>query len=332
VSRFAIATVIPQALKEQAHEAIWRPSMVIYSPIESGPIEAEIINRLRGIARYVVFTETAKEIVVDGIARAQEQCGPIDFPVPEIIPHGVDTALFRPIVSLPSDANAARKVTRQRLSLDDSEHADAFIVLNANRNLPKKRMDITIEGFAKFAKNKPANVKLYLHTQIEDQGWNVVILCRRHDVLDRLILSTGDDGPPGVSGEKLNLIYNACDVGINTSMNEGWGLVSFEHAAARRAQIVPGNPCLKALWQNSALVLDPIATQTNLGTHSHAYPVSADDLCAALERLYTDARFRAEMAERAFQHATQERYAWSTISAQWSRPFQEVSLLSPSKR
>ena len=42
-----------------------------------------------------------------------------------------------------------------------------------------------------------------------------------------------------VDDRELNLLYNACDVGITTSMGEGWGLVSFEHGAAGAAQIVP---------------------------------------------------------------------------------------------
>jgi D-inositol-3-phosphate glycosyltransferase len=47
---------------------------------------------------------------------------------------------------------------------------------------------------------------------------------------------------------ELNLLYNACDVGINTSMGEGWGLVSFEHGATGGAQIVPEHTACAELW------------------------------------------------------------------------------------
>jgi len=43
----------------------------------------------------------------------------------------------------------------------------------------------------------------------------------------------------GLDDRELNLLYNACDVGLNTASSEGWGMVSFEHAATGAAQIVP---------------------------------------------------------------------------------------------
>ncbi len=120
------------------------------------------------------------------------------------------------------------------MKLDDPEHRDAFIVLNANRNMPRKRIDLTIQGFAEFARDKPANVKLYLHMATQDTGWNVIALARRHGIYDRLIMTRADNVAPDFSDEQLNLLYNACDVGITTTTGEGWGMVTFEHGPRGR--------------------------------------------------------------------------------------------------
>ena len=96
-------------------------------------------------------------------------------------------------------------------------------MLNANRNQPRKRIEITMQGFALFAENKPDNVKLYLHMGSEDMGWNLMSLARRYDIEGRLIISNTSKETPTDSVKRLNMIYNACEVGINTSLGEGWG-------------------------------------------------------------------------------------------------------------
>src|SRR5205823_13314929 len=101
------------------------------------------------------------------------------FPPLEVIPHGVDTHRFFPL----SDDDVGRRVeARRAMKLNDPEHRDAFIVLNANRNMPRKRIDLTMQGFAEFAKDKPTNVKLYLHMALQDTGWNVIALAKRYGI------------------------------------------------------------------------------------------------------------------------------------------------------
>jgi hypothetical protein len=65
-----------------------------------------------------------------------------------------------------------------------------------------------------------------------------------------------------VSDRELNLLYNACDVGINTSMGEGWGLVSFEHGAAGAAQVFPDHTACTELWSGRAELIPPARSYT----------------------------------------------------------------------
>ena len=61
-----------------------------------------------------------------------------------------------------------RAVRRQLFAgrADAHELEEAFIVLNANRPWRESGSISTIEGFARFARGKPGNVRLYLHHAI----------------------------------------------------------------------------------------------------------------------------------------------------------------------
>ena len=69
----------------------------------------------------------------------------------------------------------------------------------------------------------------------------------------------------------LNTIYNCADVGVNTCKGEGWGLVNFEHAACRVAQVVPGHTSCKEIFEGyGRLIKCPhIDTETNYGRDHH---------------------------------------------------------------
>jgi glycosyltransferase involved in cell wall biosynthesis len=211
---------------------------------------------------------------------------------------------------------AGRAEVRHRAYRSD-EFRDAFLVLNANRNQPRKRIDLTLAGFALFAQGKPANVRLHLHMGLEDLGWDLPTLAERHGVAERLIFSTRSRRMPGVGEDELNLIYNACDVGLNTATSEGWGLVSFEHAATGAAQIVPDHSVLGELWRGRAEMLPPSLTLVDPTTQGEESFVAPEAVAAALERLYADRGHLDALSRAAYAHATRDAYRWPAISARW---------------
>ena len=83
----------------------------------------------------------------------------------------------------------------------------------------------------------------------------------------------------------LNLIYNATDVGLSTSMGEGWGFVPMEHAAAGVAQILPRHSALAEIWRGSAEFIEPVERFAPPGAPLAWQVVGADDVAAALRRL-----------------------------------------------
>ena len=191
------------------------PNIVIYSPVESGSISPELIQQMAGVARYVAFTNYGRSEIEAALGQLRARGDEIDFSAIDVIPHGVDSDTFQPLQG--DDRGATRARAREEIGILEPGRPDDFIVLNANRNMPRKRIDLTLEGFARFAADKPMSVRLYLHMATEDTGWNVLILARRYGIEDRLIMTRADNVRPTLSDQQLNVLYNACDGALSRS-------------------------------------------------------------------------------------------------------------------
>jgi glycosyltransferase involved in cell wall biosynthesis len=249
-----------------------------------------------------------------------------------VIPHGVTSDQFKP-----GDKIKARK----KLGIKE----DAFIVFNGNRNQFRKRIDITIDAFADFAVDKP-DAYLYLHMGTKDQGWNVMSVFAREmykrelDPNGRIIMTANTSNPPSVSVDLLETIYQAADVGVNTCKGEGWGLVSFEHAACRVAQVVPDHTSCKEIFEGYGKLIrcDHVDVDTNFAREMPC--PSSTHLTEILNELYEDREKLNAVAELCYLRATDKQFSWDTIAAQFDGVFQEVlnpvlepeALIEPKKK
>ena len=111
-------------------------------------------------------------------------------------------------------------------------------------------------------------------------------MARRLGIEDRLILTSTAPQLPSEPEDKLNLIYNVGDVGIITSIGEGWGLVSFESAATGAAQIVPRHTSCAELWEGHAEMMEPAFSLTPERILLDGWFVTEVAVADALERLY----------------------------------------------
>ena len=264
---------------------------------------AETANDWDGIVSYTEFG--AHEFIKGGINK----------PV-AVIPHGVTTGQFYPI---------DKKKAREELGLKE----DDFIVFNGNRNQFRKRMDITIAAFAKFAVDKP-NTQLYLHMGQKDQGWEIMNIFAREmkknglEANNRIILTANTNDPPNVEVEMLNTIYNVADVGVNTCKGEGWGLVSFEHAACKVAQVVPNHTSCKEIFEGYAPLIrcDHIDVDTNYGREMPC--PSTEHLVEILNGLYESKEKRDAVAELCYERVTDKQFSWDTIASQFAGLFEDT--------
>jgi len=246
--------------------------------------------------------------------------GGITKPV-TVIPHGVTPGQFYPV---------DKAEARQRLGLKQ----DSYIVFNGNRNQFRKRIDITIKAFADFAVDRP-EAMLYLHMGLKDQGWDIMEVFAREmtrvgiDPNGRIIMTSNQANPPNVSVEMLNDIYNACDVGVNTCKGEGWGLVNFEHAACRVAQIVPDHTSCREIFEGYGQLIrcDHVDVDTN---YSREMPCpSAEHLTELLDYLYENPDIEKEVAEACYKRVTDPQFSWDTVASQFGGVFEEVLSQGP---
>lgn len=241
--------------------------------------------------------------------------GGIQKPI-AVIPHGVTPGQFYP---------KSKAEARKRLGLSD----DIFIVFNGNRNQFRKRIDITISAFAKFAKDRP-DTQLYLHMGLKDQGWDIMQVFGREmtkqglDPNGRIIMTTNTNSPPNVEVDLLNDIYNAVDIGVNTCKGEGWGLVNFEHAACRVAQVVPDHTSCKEIFEGYGKLIrcDHVDVDVNM---AREMPCPSDDhLAEIFTELYEDRNELNRVAEACYQRATDAQFSWDTVASQFGGIFEDV--------
>ncbi|NNB88210.1 glycosyltransferase family 1 protein [Corallococcus exiguus] len=295
-----------------------RHRLVAYCPVDSGPLSAGFLAGLQGVHRLVAYTAFGQGELS---AAASRLSTPPTWPRVDIIPHGIDTSVFHPLAPMGGSLVASRRASRAAL-FGTNELDDAFIVLNANRNQPRKLIDLTVRGFAAFAQGRP-DARLYLHMGTEDVGWDVRGLAERFGITDRVIISTDQRFAPRLSLAQLNHVYNACDVGVNTSSSEGWGLVAFEHAATGAAQVVPGHTAPGELWAGSAELLDVALTLCQPRILTDAHVPSVESLTAALTRLYEDRAHLEARSRAAHALATRPTFRWDTIALAWARLFED---------
>ena len=158
-------------------------------------------------------------------------------------PHGFDENIYYPI-----DMNIARIYFN--LNFDD------FLVLNLNRNQPRKRWDISIIAWAEFVEkhyninvlnnntneNTSRNIKLVIGTNING-FWDLVDIFQNEIKFRNVPWEYAKktlhpiEMPQQLSDREINILYNACDIGLNTADGEGFGLCGFEGAALGKAQI-----------------------------------------------------------------------------------------------
>lgn len=277
-----------------------------YYPMDSYEWYGALLDTMHDWDVAVCYTEFgAQETINAGYQR----------PV-TVVPHGVTAGQFYPTNKLEA---------RKQLGLEP----DDFIVFNGNRNQFRKRMDITISAFAKFAIDRP-NTKLYMHMGLKDQGWDIMSLFAREmmrqglDPNNRIIMTSPTEHPPSVPVELLNTIYNVADVGVNTCKGEGWGLVNFEHAACRVAQVVPDHTSCKEIFEGAGLLIRSLHADvdTNFG---RIMPCPDDNhLAELLGQLYDDRELLDKTAQACYERATDSCFAWDTVAAQFDDVFQEA--------
>ena len=206
--------------------------------------------------------------------------------------HGVDRNLYFPI----PDAKEQLGVGKD------------FIVGNINSNTYRKRLDLLLEGFAKFAKGK-SDVKCLIHANNPDIAYDLPILAKDFGIMDKVILSTDK-----LTVDKLNVLYNVMDVNTNTALGEGFGLSLIEGAACGVPILCTDNGNLRDIWGKNADYIEIERSEYVAGSKFKGDVISTDDFAKKLNNFYEDRSYLSERKENIFEAGKDPKFDWSTVA------------------
>lgn len=300
--------VVLNALKESGKKV---PPVVMYFPIDAGPHDPEWYENMDMVKYAVTYTEYAKREVLAALGdKGQEKV--------IVIPHGIDGDRFKKI-----DKTKA-EIRKEIFGNDDYD--TAFIFLNANRNQNRKRLELTMEAFSIFVKKyDPDRACLYMHCgNTDDSHVDVLKLAKRLGISGRLIMTTTNRGLPNSSDTELNRMYNACDVGVNTSMGEGWGLPNTEHAKIGAPQLVTNHSANTELYLGVSPLVKASAPFLFNQSMTIGWLTDVEDLAEKMNLLYSNQDVYDKYSKACYDKFNSKEYTWEYIAKLWQDVFDSI--------
>jgi glycosyltransferase involved in cell wall biosynthesis len=275
-----------------------------YYPTDGGPLKPEWLKTLNSLDAQICYSHYAESVVTQSNNGRPENL--------EMLYHGVDTSVFFPV---------NQSVARAQLGIPPED----FIVGMVARNQPRKRFDLMMQGFARFAKDKE-NVRLYLHTGLQDIGFDIVNLQIQLGLENKLILTPGITPNQGVPDDELNMIYNSMDVHALISLGDGFGLPVAESMATGTPQVVSGHSCLQELVEDHGgyIVKNAAWIMNSGGMNTWGGVSDVQDIADKLELLYKNPERRIKMAQEAYNFITQEQFTWDYAAEKLEGIFKKV--------
>lgn len=249
-----------------------------------------------------------------------------------VFPHGFDPELYYPI---------PRELARLYYSIP----SNAFVILNLNRNQPRKRWDHTIMALADVVARHQALLKtspvkasrpiiLMIATQL-DGFWNLPEVFEYElkkrgiswDVGRQYINSVAK--PQQMTDNEINVLYNASDIGLNTCEGEGFGLCQFEHAAVGCPQVAANIGGFKEFLNNTNSILVEAKWSYYIdkqrdGIGGYAEVADPKDIADAIWKYYTNPNLVAKHGKKARQDILQH-YRWETMVDYFYRELKHIA-------
>ena len=270
----------------------------------------DVLNRDADIV--FAFTPFWKKCLKDqGVTR------PLDT-----ILHGFDSRQFFTV---------PKEIVRKQIGIPN----DAFVILNINRNQPRKRYDILIMAFVELVVKYPTKpiFLMCVCDKGEKGGWWLFEIYQRELKLrgvpterfgNRLMVSSQD---MVFKDEDVNMFYNVADVGISTADGEGWGLCQFEHMGVGVPQVVPDIGGFKEFCnKDNSVVVNASVRYYLPGVYSpvggEANACDPHSICLGVEEYLLDTDKR--LAHGAKAKETVLGYTWTRATANLVKRLEEA--------
>ncbi|OUR97688.1 hypothetical protein A9Q86_15865 [Flavobacteriales bacterium 33_180_T64] len=291
--------------------------LVVYMPIEGRPIGKHIATSLTGVDLCITYTKFAQNALKSLLSKPDTKLISIG--------HGLDT-YYQPLTSnkLPAETSF-REALRKRLFPNHPEYWKRPMVLNSNRLYYRKRLDLTIKGFALAAKKTDASLYLNIAAITQYEHNKLETLIKKLGIESRVMLNTLNTTNKPIPKEQLRQLYNACDIGITTSMGEGWGLCVFEHAATGAMQIVPDHTAFRENWPDKTALKFTAKKPVYVADEAaEMYEGSIEDISNVIIKAIKNQEYRTLYGYNGFKHAHSEQFNWFNIGKTFDQALKSI--------
>jgi glycosyltransferase involved in cell wall biosynthesis len=217
---------------------------------------------------------------------------------------------------------------------------DDWMILNLNRNQPRKRWDICLQAFAEvLTTHRQHPIKLLIGTSVQG-AWNLLEIYERELNKRGISMQEGMkhivllDNPQRMTDAAINVLYNTADIGVNFSDGEGHGLTCFEQGAIGIPSVVSrvgghmeffDDECAIMVTPKMSYYVD--ASRDAVG--GEAQLCDYKDFAAGIIAYFENNALRVEHGRRARQRIL-TRYPWDRIGDKFAAILRAVHVGSPS--
>lgn len=234
-----------------------------------------------------------------------------------VLRHGFDADTYKPM---------DRLALRRKHGLPEN----LFLMVNINRNTPRKRYDIVVTALAELVARYPTKpIALLCVCDAGEQGGYPI-----HEIYTRELIKRGVPVEHHINkllitktalnytDQTVNELYCMADIGVTAAEGEGFGLCQFEAMGCGVPQVVPDVGGFKDFCRSDNAVL---VKPTHHSYLPFAYSaiggeielVSAADLCLGIEEYLLDSEVRETRGRAARE--TVLAYKWSDEVAELAR-------------
>jgi glycosyltransferase involved in cell wall biosynthesis len=302
-------------IREKIHSAGHNPFRIIYYYPVDCALRPDWVELIKLADRSVAYTHFGRKLTED-----------LDIDVTDVIYHGVDTEIFRPLTRT--------YIRALRAKIFGITGDTTFIWGNFNRNSLRKDVAKTILAFSKFKKAHP-NCILYLHMAVCDGLWNggvdldLRICCEQAGLeINKDVFFPADyHAGRGISPKALNEVYNCMDGVITTTISEGFGLSTPEAMATGTPVVVPDNTSFPEIVGENRIrgYMYPCKEEVMIDSSGYRKLARLEDIVTSMKDLYKK-RYSTEQIEicRRAREWTEEN-SWKNITEkQWVPLFRDA--------
>lgn len=327
---------IGKALRAKASENGVRT--LLYYPVDAS-LESEWMDIVSSVDVPVAYCDFGMEATKSALRAGGSESNRCLKTIPKIrvLPHGVDTAVYRPLELLPG--NHTRHEAR-KIMFGGTISENDFLICVVGQNQKRKGHHQALQVLKALKGLCPEmSPKMYLHMEVINHAEMLDLaavasalgLVQNKDVFfaSELLFRNGH---PIASQQQLNGIYNTADLLLSTSYGEGWGLPLTE---AMAAGLPVAGPCHSSIadilgaalpeHEQRGILFGTEGFEVLVADNSRLRPrTDIQSAALAIMRAWQTEREQPESplslsSYRARSRAwiTQEEFSWDCIAEKW---------------